>query len=504
MSNNINRLRNSFKSRIQSIFSKIKNSPISRITSKVTKIPRNYLKNSFLTLKGLKVTLIIIFAITMFALAIPEFKVKIGDNEFIYPSIGFSRIGIPVDYPSFTQGKGIFGSKEFKAEFNFSSTELREDQKSSAVSRTLEIIRDRINFSGFADIEVTSQKINSNYYLNLKIPNNYVDAEQYARWLTGRGIVSFENLQLIGEEFSENPILINDTDIVNVFSELNVRYTTQVRDANGNNVSQIQGIRADHLVFRIDKSKSAEITKLSDFVNYATTVQSGKPYLSNIVFDGSISLNIFKDDFDDSIIRAFPQGRLTSVTARDQMKVIKSYFRSSPLNVELNISDEKPSTSIPPIYNPEGGTVVAIGFMIGFVVIAVDLARRFGLRKSSIILGVWTYTILTTINFAKLLILPINLGTVLGFGIFGLLLMILITKLFHSDKENFKNFRSAILQIMIIMLFVIAGITSSTYSVENIKEFTSVMIAFMLVLIPLLYTVYEFTFNNLVRKNEKN
>lgn len=504
MSNKNNSLIFRLRSGIQSIFSKIINSPIGQFISKVTKTPRNFLTNSFLTLKGLKVTVIVIFGIIMFALAIPEFKVKIGDTEFIYPGIGFSRIGIPVDYPSFTEGKDVFGSNEFKAEFNFGEAELREDQKSSAVNRSLEIIRDRINFAGFSDIEVSSQKINEKYYLNLKIPNNYTDSEQYARWLIGRGVVSFENFQLIGEEFSENPLLINDTDIKSIFSELNVRYTTQARDANGNNVDQVQGLRAEHLVIQIDETKSAEVAKLVDFVSYATTVQSGQPYLTNIVFDGFITLNIFRDDFDNNTIRAFPQGSLTNVTARDQMKVVTSYFRSKPLDFELNLSDENPAIPVAATYSPEGGTVVAIGFIIGFGLIAIDMIRRYGFRKSIISLGIWAYTIITMINVAKLLVLPINLGTVLGFSILGIILILLITKLFEGNIDNFKNIRSAILNILVIMLFIIAGITSSIYSVENIREFTSVMIAFIITLLPLLYTFYEFTFNNLVRKNEKN
>lgn len=504
MSNKNKNFISKFTSFFKRIFNTLGKSGASKFVVRVTRPFRKFLSSSVLTFKGFKITLIIIFGIVMVALALPEFKVKFGDSEFTYPGIGFSRIGIPVDYPSFTEGKDIFGAYEFRAEFNFGDVELREDQKSSAVSRTLEIIRNRVNFSGFSDMEVTSQKINDKYYLSLKIPNNYSDAEQYARWLIGRGVVSFENFQIIGEEFSENPILINDSDIASMSPGLNVRYTTQARDANGNNVDQVQGIRAEHLVFRINESKIAEIAKLADFVNYATTVQSGQPYLTNIVFDGFISLNIFKDDFDDSIIRAFPQGSLTNITARDQMKVVTSYFRSKPLDFELNLSDENPATSIAASYNPEGGTLVAIGFMISFGLIAVDLTRRFGSRKSSIILGVWTYTMLTIVNIAKLLVLPINLGTILGFGILGLVLILLITKLFDGNAENFKNLRSALLNIMIIMLFVVAGITSSVYSVENIREFTSVIIAFIIALFPLLYTFYEFTFNNLVRKNEKN
>lgn len=493
-------------SAINNLFSKLGDSSIVRSLSPKTKRLGLFVSKKVLSLGGLKLFATMVFILAMVMLALPEFKVKIGDVEFTYPSVGFARIGLPVDYPSFRQGKEIYSSYAFSAKVNFGENEIPEDQKLDSVATMLDTVRKRISSANLSDIESYSEKINNEYFIVVKVPQNYSDPEQYARWISGKGVVVFENFQLIGEEFSENPILINDTDIQGIYSELNVRYSREGTDANGNPSTQIEGVRAEHLAIRIDPRKISELVKLPTFVEYASTVNSGQPYLTNIVFDGFVSFNVFRDEFDANIIRAFPQGSLTNASARDQMNVAISYFKSNPLEFELTIDDASPASLIVASYNPEGGTFIAISTIISFAIVALYLLRIVGVRKMVLIMLAWSITLLTIVNFAKLMILPINVGTIIGFYLAGIFTLWIIKTLFEGNIEIYKANRKHFLNIIVILLFLIAGITASGIVVENLREITSILVAMILTVLPMMYTIYHFslnTFNKIINEQNK-
>jgi hypothetical protein len=389
-------------------------------------------------LTRIKLIASIVLLSALFALALPEFSINIGETKLTYPSIGFGKIGIGADFGSFRKGKDIYAQQVFTGEVQFpEGVEITNDEKTSAVKDIVAKIQRRLTYAALFDIDVEGQVTDDIYKIALHVPQYYEEQDEYAKWLFLQGNITFNYLLDPNDESSRIEFSVSDKDIISIVKSNNIRYTQPVTDDEGNVIDTTESVAGGlNLRLLLDQSKVDYVRKLPDFIAYANTIFAGQQYGAVMRLDNQPLFEIVRDDTNDRVIRALPTGIDSVKTRSDVLSITQAFFREdSPL--EYSIALSQISSAEAPALNPDGSGTIAVSFVMGMALALLYTIRLIGFRKTVLVGEMLSFAILSTIIILKFVQSPISSGFIFGFiAMILLYLYVLIDIVSAEDKQQ--------------------------------------------------------------------
>ncbi len=406
--------------------------------------------------KILKIFLTVILFIVLIVLALPEFSFTVGGNTYTYPSVGFSRIGIGADYGSFDRGKDVFASEKFSGEINFGEEEISNEEKKAFLEKAVETINNRIQFAQINDIDVYGEIVNDSYILNLSIPRYYTEKEDYASWLLSQGDVTFRYLVDPADPSSQLDFNVKVSDIKSVSFSNNLRFQQNVDAGDETSQTRQTSITASNLVIKVDERRVEELRILPNFVTYYNRFFSGEELGSNLVVDGTKTLQLIRDDNNETTMRALILDSEAAKASFDSLNIVHSYFREeAPLEYPITLNEQ--SSAIAPSFNPQGTTFIALSIIVGLGLLVLNLGKSIKTRRSIFFVSSISFTLLVLITILKFVQTPISSGFIIGVLTIITIYSFIILDLINSDDKEVlrtKSFDYFALGIISILAFI--------------------------------------------------
>lgn len=443
-----------------------------------------------MNLLRLKFVLILLFILTLAVLALPEFSFSIGNREFTYPSVGFSKVGLGVDFASLKKGDEIFSSEKFTANVDIDSS-LDRNAKNEIGEKIVEQIRDRVVLAELSGIDVQYTLDNEKLNVTIEIPADYEKRSVYAEYLTKRGVIEF--FAIASAQPDANRISIEDYNITNVGI------------ANSIDVNS-QRYQIPNLALNVEDTKITEIRQIQALLDSASQEQQVNAR-AGINIDGVQTLDIIPDQKNQTVLR----GVINSVEVpfdydpggkfiQDILKINKAYFQQTdPIKQEINLEGQ--TENISPKFNPEGATFLAWMTIFAMLIVLIYIVNKYGVNSGINISLFSGLLILLSVVVSKLLLAPISYGLILAYVLYFPISIflnkdILTTRdveIYINQKLNLRN--SLIIQF--ILLVLTAKISSESLV---LVDFINGLIVLTFANYVLLYTLVPVIFEIQKRK----
>lgn len=420
---------------------------------------------------------VLIFA-SLFALALPEFSFAFGGNTYTYPSIGFSRIGVPSDFPSLRKSTDLFTANIYSVELTFTD-DIEDSRRNDILDDYVTRIQDRINHSGLHAITVKLVQVNNeNYELELIVPEDFVGAETIIPVLTSRGEISFE-------EGLTNPINLNDYDIMGVPTQAFYDFVTNNSIATRELIPAFGGFFGQLIEYRLEVIKGFEVLpsfeQQSD--NDGNVLSSG---LVTMSVDNSpvIQLSPMFDPFTrnnvGTLLVGRPFGSIGANTPHFYSVISHLFTEESPVDSTLvttfDINDAETRLSE---YSVDGLHFIYITFGVSILLLGMYWLRKYGFRQ----LLAMTYILLTSILgflvVAKVVQASLSIGTVFGI-IFAIVLSAFVIEQFVKNQSvaEAKTYLINIINTHLLVLFIAMTVASLQLNIGVWNDFLGILIAY--------------------------
>jgi hypothetical protein len=375
----------------------------------------------------IKFTIAIILTIIFGLLAIPQFKVKLGENEYSYPNIDLSFLNSNSKLGNFQKGEGLYGSNIVSATVNFDETQT-PDQKQIELETLLNTIQQRIDYSENSVIKLSGEVTNSEYKLNFEFPQYISNPIQYVKWLTSDGLVTFAS----DPQLSTLPVNLTDKDID---GEVSVTYL---------DIPNSQPYKT-HFVFKIEESKVEDLKSALANQSQVFLMQIDDQPFGVITYERTTFTNI---------VRAIPVGQFANELDKENyLKIAKTYFLSEPLNYSLTVSDNVKQTNRQ--YALEGAQILAVTLILSALAITIHIYSKFGLKRTiSYILSIASFSLLLIV-LMKFLGVALSIYVLIGFIMIFFVAIMNIISLLKTTENNhiLKTFRNLSVVLMITLAF---------------------------------------------------
>lgn len=449
----------------------------------------------------LKFLFLSILMISLVVLALPEFSFKIGDREFTYPSVGFSRIGLGVDFASFTKGEEIFSSERFVGVVTLDET-IDLNAKSEIGQNIVSQIRNRINIAKLNGIDVQYSIVENNLNILIDIPSNYENKSIYAEFLTKQGDIEFYAIAI--SQPDANRIILEDYNITKVG-------ISNIVDIND------QRFRVKNLVLTVENDKITEIRQIQALLSGG----AGQEEISSragINIDGVQTLDLIPDQTNASILRGVinsievpfdydPNGKLNT----DLLRITQSYFlEEDSIDQEINLNAQ--TENISPRFNPEGATFISWMLIFSMVIVIVYILNKNGISRGLDLALLTAFLMIFSIVIAKLLIAPISYGLILSFVLYFLYSIFIHKNILSTiDKEVYSTEKTSIRNTLATQFLLVILVNKFTGNSTFLIDFLGGLVVLSFVNYVLLYilipTIHQknfqrFTYLDLI-KNKK-
>ncbi len=407
----------------------------------------------------------------LLAFALPEFTVNIKDKNYRYPSIGFSKIGIPKDFGSFKPSNGIFSSTIIRGiiDFGDASQDLNKDEEAESI---LKQIKNRALAAGLYDLEINLEESSkTTYYLSITFPNYYTNKNSIASWLVTKGEIIF----ITDESFQ-----ISDADITNVELSYNYPFDT----TNGKIYTFNENLR-----LKLSKDLKPEF----DSFILSSSAQS---FIMTV--DGSLTYQLVPQTKEETpTLRGFlSTENIDLETLIIAMNLTKSYFEeNTPLSWNVQI-EESLTENVVPEFNPDGARTIAITFIISTILLGLYIMYKYGVRNALWFLLVLTLEITFLIVLLKFFSATLSIGTIIGFIISYLLFTGLNIEIITTDFKEITNLKKSTRLDSILLIIIVILLLMWTDLPGIIKDVFGVVISLCAVIIAISF-IYLTTFKQL-------
>ncbi len=429
-------------------------------------------------LTRIKYLLILAFLAILIVIALPEFSINIAGSQIRFPSVGFSRIGIPSDYPSFAKGKDTFPATKVKINLEISGA---EESKEELFNNYIKTVNERRIYANLLDIEVHGIKRESNYALEIIVPDNYTNAESYANWLTATG-----SLSIISIDSSTNTPNISVEDIVYATKSLVFNYQFFTQGQNSQLITQNGLANGENLYLHVDSTKSQDLQAIPNFQSYTQLVGSNGSSPLKLLINSEQILDIFKDDYNTGI-RVLSNPSLSAKERNHLLSIIQSYLQAEEIT---NIKVTSVFTDrYAPTYNSEG-----LRFLISIGIIAALLSwfivyKKSGFKLTLAIVLSFSASFLLGINLLKLAQAPLSLSVIIGIYISMLLLHWLNLWVFSASNEALINRLKSSRTISLIFIFTFLIVSIFRFPAVELVEIPGIVLVFTMSFFATSYTV---------------
>lgn len=376
-----------------------------------------------MSLLKFKYTIVILFAIILGILALPQFHFTIGDKEFRFPDVSLSLIDSNSKLGNFKKSVGLYPSKEVKASIDFGTTPFNSDEKSVILNQYIDIINQRIAYSGLTDLKARGETNNSDYSIIITYPDYYTDKVTFTKWLTAQGKISFLNEN--GD--SLNPLDIYDYDID---VSIGIDYLEKV---------------GNHLVFKIKADKTTTLANALGSSSNSAIVMG---------IDDSPAYIVVAHSTLSGYVRAI--ANTTDANKNAYLYITRTYFLTDkPLEYKMNVASEE--INVPSTYATDGGSILGIAFVLSAVALLIGAVSRYKF-KGAVTFGLMlTSYISLIIVLLKLLSAPLSIATVFGFIIAYIIGVIVIWNILKLNPEESRSqFNKHLLFSGILLITTIA------------------------------------------------
>jgi len=382
-------------------------------------------------MKRLKKIYIFAFIAILGLLILPQFNIKIGDSEFKYPNIDFTSINSSATLGNFNKGYDLYDSKMYTAAVSVDNT-LTTEQKQEQLKDLVDVIQTRINYSNLHDIYVSGAIENETYKLNLYFPDFVKESDIIAKYLVGKGEISFES----DPQVSQTGVSLSDADIVGQIKSI---YDEQY----GNVLSfKFADSALTNFYFALQNDNKYFLMRVDS--SYFAVIQD-----PNYTNTQSLDLQTA------AIAVPFAEVKLSPNVAM-YTNIVRSYFLTDSLVVDVNLD---------PNFKTIKRDFVAdkISYIAAFIVVSVGLiillyTSKKGLKKGiTFALMLASYMVLSTF-LLKLQSATLSVSLIFGF-ILGLIITVFaIQKLLVTEEDQQKTFLNVISYYAIFIAIVIFAI----------------------------------------------
>jgi hypothetical protein len=451
-------------------------------------------------IERIKIILIAFSILVLLALALPEFSFKFQNRIFTYPSIGFSKINIPEDFPSLTKGYGIFPSEKYKVEIS-----MNEDTEDTSAEFTniLNRVKSRALYANLHDIKIEGVKNNESYFIELTIPEHYDNKDGYAEWLTAPA--KMEVLDISGG----NQLGIDIYDFTLIRRSLNLAVYRETSSTNlassgeaSTSLQRIGTINSGNLIIDVKESKALSLYVLPTFsesVQNTSEDQLSSNYIMSI--DGGIDFYLYIDENNSKQIRALPVSSNTEISSRalnNYLKIVQAYFQEID-SLKFSAEVQSESISVAPEFNNDGGRFIALTFVIIFILLGAFAFRLLGFKKT-VIYGLNNmFVLLISLISLKFVFADISIGFILGYAISLVISNLVILSYLSKDKNSIAKYR----QVIFIITFILLAINFSGIYLGIYIDVLEVLLSNAIGLIIASFTTLPWTYEMYIKKDYK-
>ena len=416
-------------------------------------------------MKRLKQIYIFVFIIVLGLLILPQFNLKIGENEFQYPNIDFSSVNSSATLGNFSRGYDLYDSKMYTATVNVDST-LTIEERERQLRDLVEVIRNRINYSNLHDIYVSGVIENDTYKLNLSFPDYIQESDIIAKYLVGKGEIFFEN----DPQVSQTGVALKDTDIVGQIKSI---YDEQY----GNVLSfKFANTALTNFYFALQNTNNYFLMRVDS--TYFAVIQD-----PNYTNTQSLDLQT------SAIAVPFAEVKLSPNVAM-YTNIVRSYFLTSPLVVDVNLDPNFKTIKID--FVADKISYIAIFIVEAVALLMLMYASKKGMTKTiKFVLMLGSYMVLLTF-LLKLLSATLSVNLLLGF-ILGLIIVIYaIEKLLSIEEDQQRTFLNVINYYCIFIALVIFTIYRFLLAGNTMTDAFGTLLASVISLLFLSYVNFKF------------
>ncbi len=438
-----------------------------------------------MNLLRIKILSVIIIFAAIVLLALPEFSVKINNSTYTFPSVGFSRIGYPVDFPSLRKSVGFGDITEYKGELVIDSS-LDDKTKEEQAKNTLNQIQKRIDNAELSDIFVylTEEYVDDEikYNINLKIPEYYNSKNTYAQMLMAKANITFD----IVNPLSDVTISLSDKDINSTFRSNSIEVA----------VSETQSTRINlpNLVLTFNESLLTELSKIN-LVNVSAQnqEQANNPEQSYVAMNIDLLpvYQLANHEGNTNWVRAVllntDQNIGDSKVATDVIKITSTYFRDDPLtnSIEVNYT---PKTINSGVNISNNFTILLLGGIVLNLVLFLTLVL---LNKKSLVKTIFfifslNFSLLLTLVMFKFLSGNLSYGSAIGFLFITVFNIGVLNRIFSKDYN-----KSLLLNLLLVLVFTLLGLYKLPINYRLAIDSMALTVVFLMVQILCVLTVYE-------------
>lgn len=378
-----------------------------------------------------KFSISVLLFFVLVALALPTFSFNIGDQKFLYPNIDFSLIDSSSQLGNLRRGRGLYPTKEVRASVDFSTATLDDSKRGEVLNEYLLRIRERARLSGFYDVEIWSEVVDSTYYLVFNYPDHYKSVDKYTEWLTGKGVINFS-------VFSQTLQSAGITDL-DVRGQIIITYISQL---------------GSHLQFQFDAAKKGQLTQL-------LTPQSEQQvgfFLMDV--DGKEQFFVRQYELNDeasNTVRALPIN-YSDTESEDKnilLSIIRTYF-SERKALDYSFIVNPHVETIPSEMSADGTRFVAIMAFVSVLAIGVLIFIKFkliGFTKYILMVGSFLSLYVVILKYTNTML---SIGTIVGFIAVYILGLHFILKYMGVDDEDDLKLLSVKLRDMSLLIILLA------------------------------------------------
>lgn len=396
---------------------------------------------------------IIIFFVLGY-LSLPQFVISIGETKLEIKGLDLKLIFPNSNLGDFRRGEGLFATKEKKVSLILPET-LTGTEKEEITSQFLDIVRERIKFSGFYTVNARAVNESGEYFIVLSFPEYFENLEQAASLLVAPGVITFSADPSLAEDGNTSAlpaVTLHDYDIEGTISS---DYIDQL-----NNVPI-----GNHLVFRFKESK------LIDFTD--TMVNNQGLILMNV--DGLPAFSVIRHDTKTESVRAIPNNFFADLNQKNlYLNIVRTYFLTeAPLAVRTELSNG--ATTMPALFVTEGATTLAIAFMLTAFVFAITFLIKKRIRGLFSFVFMFGSYIFLTVVLLKLPGATLSIYSIIGFILIYLYGLFNVVTIINASKEELKNllfrFKNAS-----FFLLILAAVLFQLTNIYWLNDFISVIL----------------------------
>lgn len=387
------------------------------------------------------------------ALTLPSFNFKVGDNEINFQGIDLSFISPTFKLGEFRKGDGVYESTKYQTTVSFDER-LFEDQRNIEFKNILNTIEKRKVLAGLYDVDINGRVENSTYYIDVTLPEYYVDESLITQLLVGKGTIGFtKNVQ--DEAAPDVSLTVDD-----------------VEGVVGTTFSETYG---SVLEFRFKESVLLELT-----ISASTSSGYFLMTVDNVLYA------ITRNPIAATSVFAVPFAEVqSSESAFVLNRIVKSYFGTNELSTSITFNPDVVENVKPEYRNDRiRNGVYAFAIVLALLIVGFLMYRsRRNSAKFILIFATFIgiYVTILKLSYATLSI-ELVLGSAMALVFFGNLIFSFITSIYtQDDLEVLKAQRLLSLGILLLSFVVYRMVFSLAGLVDLIGGLTIGSIAYLII-----------------------